>query len=150
MQYLQEVEKELAEGEFAEFLNIIEDFKSNRCLSGAVRLFPRCEVVPHAAPTSAHIPHGLPCCCRVHLRGRLACDAQLPRPARALPETSERASERASERVRGPSATTLLWPCWSWPWSPHRGSCCDIRFRLSTREVVTRVQKILSGKAKKI
>jgi hypothetical protein len=41
MQYLQEVEKELPEGEFAEFLNIIDDFKSNRCISGAVRLFPR-------------------------------------------------------------------------------------------------------------
>lgn len=33
MQYLQEVEKELPETDFAEFLNIIEDFKSNRCHS---------------------------------------------------------------------------------------------------------------------
>jgi hypothetical protein len=37
MQYLQEVEKELPEADFAEFLNIIEDFKSNRSsLSSAI------------------------------------------------------------------------------------------------------------------
>ena len=59
-----------------------------------------------------------------------------------LKRASERASERVSERTVCDNAAV--------PWSPHCGSCCDIRGRLSTREVVTRVQKILSGKAKKI
>ena len=125
MQYLQEVEKELPEREFAEFLNVIDEFKSNRCLAGALSRFAACwqlrpyprALLPHGATTKRTqcIPHSPPRCCGGHLRGRLA-DAPLPRPARALPETSERASERASEdrlqqrccgssrsRVRGPS-----------------------------------------------
>jgi hypothetical protein len=32
MKYLQEVEKELPDGDFVDFLNVIEDFKNNRCL----------------------------------------------------------------------------------------------------------------------
>jgi len=113
MQYLQEVEKELPERDFAEFLNVIEEFKSNRCLAGAFPALPlagscartrgracpptRGRGVPHSAPSSAHIPHSHPRCCRGHLRGRLA-ESPLPLPARALPETGER--ERASERAR--------------------------------------------------
>ena len=31
MKYLQEVEKELPDGDFVDFLNVIEDFKNNRC-----------------------------------------------------------------------------------------------------------------------
>jgi len=84
MEYLQEVEKELPERDFAEFLNIIEDFKSNRCgVRAPGRLSPAqaarcsargargargarsCPVPSRAAarpPPSAH--HASPWCCR--------------------------------------------------------------------------------------
>ena len=50
------------EREFAEFLNIIEEFKSSRCLAGALYCFAAClrlrphpPTVPHSAPSASRI-----------------------------------------------------------------------------------------------
>jgi hypothetical protein len=91
MQYLQEVEKELPEREFAEFLNVIEEFKSNRCLAGTFSRFAACRQLPRT-------------------RGR----ALPPHPRALLPLSATQRAHVCAHPAQSPSLLS-----WSSLWSPR-------------------------------